>query len=111
MTTTAMTFKQKDLLIKKIGIDYKKNNFYEKHAMVVREQSNDYIENNEIYYNQIKLKVDYILLQLDEQLSCIIFNEYLTNKVYNWWIYYYSKSTYYRLKNRAMNDFLEWWNA
>jgi hypothetical protein len=51
------------------------------------------------------------LLQLDEQLARIIFNEYLTNKVDNWWIYYYSKSTYYRLKNKAMDCFLEWWYA
>ena len=111
MKKIAMTFKQKDALIKKIGMDYKKNNFYKNCSMVIRESENNYMDNSEAYYNQIKLKVDYILLQLDDQLSRIIFNEYLTSKVYNWWIYYYSKSTYYRLKNKAMNGFLEWWNA
>ena len=38
-------------------------------------------EEAEEYYNDIKMKVDYILLQMDEQLSKIIFNEYLTNKL------------------------------
>jgi hypothetical protein len=106
-------FKQKDLIIKKIGIDYRKVRFLELEALVIKEDESGYIENKKdnSYYNELKIKVDYILLQLDEQLARIIFNEYLTNKVDNWWIYYYSKSTYYRLKNKAMDCFLEWWYA
>jgi len=106
-------FKQKDLIIKKIGIEYRKVNIFNINPLLIRESESVYLENkkSETYYSDIKQKVDYILLQLDEHSSKIIFNEYLTKRIDNWWIYYYSKSTYYRLKNKAMNDFLEWWYA
>ena len=113
MIELSKKFKQKDLIIRKIGMDYRKVKFLELESLVIKEDESNYLErkkdNN--YYNDLKIKVDYILLQLDEQLARIIFNEYLTNKIDNWWIYYYSKSTYYRLKNKAMDSFLEWWYA
>lgn len=100
-------FKQKDNIIKKIGTDYRKTEFLKLNNFSINEN----LEEKRNYYNELKLKVDYILLQLDEELSNLIFNEYLTTRKDNWWIYYYSKSTYYRLKNKAMNSFLEWWNV
>ena len=106
-------FKQKDFVMKKIGIEYRKNKFCEFNSLVVKEDESYYlgVKKDEGYYTELKMKVDYILLQLEEQLARIIYQEYLVSKVDNWWIYYYSKSTYYRLKNKAMDSFLEWWYA
>lgn len=112
-TKISKQFKQKDLIIRKIGIDYRKVKFFDFDQTCVNEAPSYYLneKKDDSYYASVKNKVDYILLQLDEQLSKIIFNEYLTVKVENWWIYYYSRSTYYRLKNKAMDCFLEWWHG
>ena len=106
-------FKEKDLFIKKIGIEYKKIQLLEKRPLLVCEGSEDYLEakKEDGYYFSLKEKVDYILKQMDENLSKIIYNEFFSARVENWWMYYYSKSTYYRLKNKAMDSFLEWWNV
>ena len=106
-----MNFKQKNLIIKQIGRDYKKNKFANNAILLVREEEASYLENkkNKNYYNELKNKIDYILLQMDTNLSQIIYNEFFSNKNEGWWMYYYSKSTYYRLKNKAMDSFLEWW--
>ena len=75
------------------------------------EKEEFYLGKNLDYYTSLKEKVDYILLQMDKELSKVIYNEYLLSNNSNWWIYMYSKSTYYRMKNKAMNLFLEWWYA
>lgn len=104
-------FKQKDSIIKEIGKEYKKTKFFCSGAYFICEEESIYLRENKSiqYYKELKDKVDYILMQLDEELAKVIFNEYLSKKVDNWWMYYYSKSTFYRLKNKAMNHFLEWW--
>ena len=106
-------FKQKDLIIKKIGIDYKKIKYLEKNSLMICEADGEYLgyKKDLNYYLDLKVKIDYILLQLDKVLSQIIYNEYFAPNNDNWWVYYYSKSTYYRLKNKAMDCFLEWWYA
>ena len=111
--TMSKKFKQKDLIIRKIGIDYKKIMFSHAESFVVCESEEEYLNNKKDieYYNNLKDKVDYILLHMDKNLSKVIYNEYLSSNSDNWWIYYYSKSTYYRMKNKAMDNFLEWWYA
>ena len=106
-------FKQKDEFIKKIGMEYRKFKFFEFEYLSIREDETVYLERkkDKNYYSDLKNKVDYILEQLDEQSTRIIYSDYLVNSCDNWWIYFYSKSTYYRLKNKAMNLFLEWWYA
>lgn len=104
-------FKHKDQMIKKIGMAYKKIKYSNPSIFMVSEKEEYYLSENEKYYNDIKEKVDYILLQMDKNLSKLIYNEYLIGNNENWWVYLYSKSTYYRLKNKAMDIFLEWWYA
>ena len=112
-TLTVKSFKQKDNLIKKIGVEYKKISFSNSIVFMVCESEESYGSKEQFieYYNNLKKKVDYILVHMDKELSKVIYNEYLSHNVKNWWIYYYSKSTYYRMKNKAMNNFLEWWYA
>jgi len=106
-------FKQKNLIIKKLGIDYKKIKNLEGNSLLICEDEENYLEYKKdlTYYNDLKNKVDYILMQMDKELSQIIYNEFFSNKVENWWMYYFSRSTYYRIKNKAMDNFLEWWYA
>lgn len=105
-------FKQKDLIIRKIGMEYKKIKFMDDNSSLINEDSHPYfIDKNGKYDLVIKKKIDYILLQMEKTLSMIIYNEYFSSKIDNWWMYYFSKSTYYRLKNKAMDNFLEWWYA
>lgn len=106
-------FKQKDLIIKRISIDYKKMNMLELDLLRINESYTKYLEDekDDSYYKRVRGKVDYIMSQLDEPLKVLLCNDYFSPSVVNWWIYYYSKSTYYRLKNKAMDAFLEWWYA
>ena len=69
---------------------------------------NLYYINEETFNNQKLIELKKIKEEIKDLL---IYNEYFSKKVENWWIYYFSRSTYYRLKNKAMNDFLEWWYA
>lgn len=109
--SVAKKFKQKDDTIKRIIMDYKKIRYVNPSAFIVSEKEETYLGKSAEYYTSLKEKVDYILLQMDKELSKVIYNEYLLSNNSNWWIYIYSKSTYYRMKNKAMNLFLEWWYA
>ena len=73
-------FKQKDAIIKKIGIDYKKIKYLEGNSLMICEDEESYISSNKDYnyYMDLKNKIDYILLQLEENLSKVIFNEYFS---------------------------------
>ena len=106
-----MNFKQKNIIIKQIARDYKKTKFLFREELMVREESSSYLDNRKDlnYYKELKEKIDYILIQMDNNLSKVIYNEYFSNRNEDWWMFYYSKSTYYRLKNKAMDSFLEWW--
>lgn len=43
---------------------------------------------------------------LDEDFRRIIRNDFLDPQPKQWWMDYYAKSTYYRLKQRALEHFL-----
>ncbi len=50
--------------------------------------------------------VCYIISCLDSESQLILVREYVDRAPRNWWMLYYSRTTYYRLKRRAMTDFL-----
>ncbi len=49
---------------------------------------------------------DCILESLDDDSKRIIINEFIDPSLHNWWYEYYSRSTYYRAKTRAMEEVL-----
>ena len=51
--------------------------------------------------------IEYALSMLDGDQRMIIEKEYLVKSPEDWWQAYYSKSTYYRIKNQALDVFLE----
>lgn len=105
--------KKKEQVVKRIGIDYKKIKFLEGNSLLICEDEGCYLKPKKDmqYYVDLKSKIDYILLQIEESLSDFIYHEYFSHKSENWWIYKYSKSTYYRMKHKAIDAFLEWWYA
>lgn len=50
--------------------------------------------------------LDFVISQLNEDAQKIIYFDFVYRGNHNWWREYYSKSTYYRLKNVALDDFI-----
>ena len=50
--------------------------------------------------------MDYAMARLDEEGRRILHNEFELNYPKQWWQDYYSKSSYYAIKGRAMRSFL-----
>lgn len=75
-------------------------------SVEVREISQEY--NKKEYLNDVAYihLFDKILQECDEDTNKIIRNEYLGKKRYRWYNEYYSRSTYYRLKNKALDEIL-----
>lgn len=105
--------KAKILTINKIAKEYKKIKFLMKENFLVCEEENGYMEGAKDfkYYEDLKKKVEFILMQMEDKLAKIMYNDFFTNNKSGWWMYNYSTSTYYRLKNKAIDSFWEWWYA
>lgn len=52
--------------------------------------------------------IDHIIAQLPEQYQMIIRNDYFSNMTKHWWMGYYSRATYYRLKKQGLILFLSY---
>ena len=58
--------------------------------------------------NNINLELlDFVISQLNDDAQKIIYFDFVYRRDQNWWREYYSKSTYYRLKNVALDDFIK----
>ena len=54
---------------------------------------------------------EFILSCLSEESRRIIEKDFLYKDKKDWWVLYYSRSTYYRLKTRAMEEILYYFNC
>lgn len=50
--------------------------------------------------------IEHALNQLNDEERSILTEENLKSNTKNWWMEYYSKSTYYRIKHRALERFI-----
>lgn len=50
---------------------------------------------------------NYIISKMNQDYQRILYSDYVDNLGRNWYKSYYSKSTYYRLKKRALIEFLK----
>ena len=110
-----LTFKDRENIIRQYGNDYKKSKIIEMKGVsllkenCISEKEETYIESlyKYQYYYNLQNRIDKILEQLDFESANFIKNEFLsTSYKSNWWMNYFSRSTYYRMKNKAMNQFL-----
>lgn len=127
MKTDHLTFKQKDLLMKHIFSKYNKakielatteNNYnYYPSSSILKvgesKNSNGYesrLLRNLDHENKLNLyiyKIDHINKHISKKSLLIITKDYIENVDHIWYLDYFSKSTYYRMKHRAFNEFLE----
>lgn len=55
-------------------------------------------------------RVDVALLSMKKDLALILYNEYFFPAGSKWWMHYYSRSAYYRLRLEAIKTFLDVFN-
>lgn len=77
----------------------KKQNFYLDGLQV--HESEGPFEKSYVYH------IEQALDDLDSDERIILTHENLENAPKNWWMDYYSKSTYYRIKHRAYRRFID----
>jgi len=87
-------FKQKDAQAKQIFQKYNKLNF---NRFVLKDSDEK--------DNTIQI-VEFALSQIDEVYRFLLTKEYIDCCPKYWWNQYYSKTTYYRIKNQAIDAFL-----
>ncbi|MFV0396386.1 MAG: MG284/MPN403 family protein [Coprobacillaceae bacterium] len=129
----AMTFREKQTVLRNTFDEYQRakvklhclemNNFYPEIAYhVVREASKKYNTTNmtSLLNSRIDDKdelagvvrsFEYIISLLTEESKRIIENDFIFKKKNGWWREYYAKTTYYRLKTRAMEEMLFYLNV
>ena len=111
----SLTFKDRENIIRSYGKDYKKSKLIELKGIevlnsdLVSEKDEKYIinESNYHYYYGVQNKIDRVLEKMDYDDANFIRCEFLSNNYRpDWWRSYFSRSTYYRLKKRSMENFL-----
>lgn len=128
----ALTFKEKQELLRRTFDQYQRakvklhclemNHFYpEIQFDVVKETG---IKYNNTMSSLLNSRIDdkeelegiissfeYIISLLSEDSRRIIQNEFIDKSELDWWREYYAKTTYYRLKTRAMEEMLFYLNV
>lgn len=127
----AITYKEKKEELEKIFRGYhraqmklqylKEKSYYPSIQMdTIRERKNYYQDKGtqwiDSLYNKEELEkaiqsYEFILSCLSEESRRIIEKDFLYKDKKDWWVLYYSRSTYYRLKTRAMEEILYYFNC
>lgn len=110
------TFRDKENIIKNFAKEYKKSKIIELKGLdllkedSISENYSEYMDtkNKYTYYYSLQSRIDNVLDKLDWEESDFLRKEFFNNNIYNnWWMNYYSRSTYYRIKKKCMQKFLE----
>jgi len=56
--------------------------------------------------SDLVIMIDHVFDRLDVDYQRIIKNDFIEKTSKYWWNEYYSRTTYYRLKNKAMSQFI-----
>lgn len=127
----AITYKEKKEELEKIFRGYhqaqmklqylKEKSYYPSIQMdTIRERKSYYQDKGtqwiDSLYNKEELEkaiqsYAFILSCLSEESRRIIEKDFLYKDKKDWWVLYYSRSTYYRLKTRAMEEILYYFNC
>lgn len=77
------------------------------HYHSIKKEPFFYMNEEELYAgHMLKDLVNEAINQLDYDSRLILDKDYVQNHDRNWWMEYYSKSTYYRLREKSINRFL-----
>lgn len=122
-----LTFKQKQMAVKDLFKQYHRaklklyclenmNYYPQLNGGIIKENKNQYkrsmaerlnstIEDKDELRSLIS-SFEMIINALSQDSQLIIKNEFVEQRKDEWWIDYYSRATYYRLKTRALEEFL-----
>lgn len=89
------------------------NNSLQRYCEVkkITERYSEKVNNAESNKSPSVRKVEKTISLLDDPYRTVIKNTFIDCKNLYWWIDYYSKTTYYRIRNRAINAFLMVYNT
>ena len=127
----AITYKEKNEELEKIFRGYhraqmklqylKEKSYYPSIQMdTIRERKSYYQDKGTQWIDSLYSKeelekaiqsYEFILSCLSEESRRIIEKDFLYKDKKDWWVLYYSRSTYYRLKTRAMEEILYYFNC
>jgi hypothetical protein len=130
MNVDILNYKEKDKYMRYIYGLYQKSlmdlemfdtyhNLYPQQSVsIIRESSVYYGFNNQFNYIIEKKNRLNLFIQMIENIhqivskNCLIIieNEYLGVSKKHWWKSYYSRSSYYRIKNSAIDEFFEYFD-
>jgi hypothetical protein len=111
-----MSFKHKCKFLVEIIKEYKRAKIAIENENInfehVSEEINDYLDYDHskermMYYKKYYHLINNVLNELKQDSLDLINNDYILNSSQKWWETLYSKSTYYRLKHKAVDEFLE----
>lgn len=95
-----MTFKEKERLIRYIFKKRQQILMYSQHVC-------DKADNEECAQDLFLSWVHYALCSCSKVSRFILENEFILYKRKEWWYDYFSRSSYYRMKQKAMDEFLD----
>lgn len=104
MVSKKLKFEEKRLILQKISECYLKSSrrieIYEYQG--IREESEQYQADC-----AVRQMIQIALNACSENTQIIIENEYLKSKQHEWYLNYYSRSNFYRLKKQAIHEFID----
>ena len=107
MKAQTMNHKEKMQYVKKILAEYHKATQMVKFEEAKYHFGNEEKKDKETYeLNRKIVEIDSVLNLLMNDDRLVIENEFITVHNDFWWVEYYSKSTYYRHLNRAVEEFI-----
>jgi len=110
-----LSYRDSERIIKQYAFEYNKSKIIETKGLdilrnkLVSEKIQNYIDsqNKYTYYYSLQNKIESILEKLDWECSVFLKREFFdSSRKPMWWGGYYSRSTYYRLKKKYMDEFL-----
>lgn len=96
--------KENEAIIKHLAMVYKKlkHQCYDVDNLMVSESYNQELAEAFEFVETI----DAVLDSMDEDAALILRNDYFSTRQAKWYMNYFTRSTYYRIKTRAIDEFV-----
>lgn len=122
-----LTLKEKDKIVKKLYKNYQRAqldilymnqhyNYYPQIDVFKVRESSSMQKTEDFFIHQLERKqqleeyisiINQVHSHLSKETYFFIENEYLNYYDASWWIHYFSKATYYRMKHKALDELLD----
>ena len=67
------------------------------------------MQEKQLHHDNVKFieAFQYMLNHMAEECRQIILNDFINHQDHQWWLHFYARSTYYRIKGRALKELLK----